>query len=107
MFKFLLLPLMLLTLGASPVAAAADDPSGTIVSVEGNQVTLKVTGETPAWARSGAYLKATDDKGKIVLRRGKISKVDGGTIVLTSAEAKNVKVGTAYKLAKARVNEGC
>jgi hypothetical protein len=108
MLKFMLLPLLFLTLGAAPAAAlAADDPTATVVAVDGNQVTLKVTADVPTWAKPGAYLKASDTDGKIVVRRGKIAKVENGTILLSSAEAKNVKVGKVYKIAKARVNEGC
>lgn len=107
MLKYLFLPLLLLTLGVSSARAAADDPTGKVTSVEGNQVTLQVTGDMPMWARTGGYLKAIDSDGKVVVRRGKIAKVEGRTVVITSAEAKEVKVGKVYKLGKARVNEGC
>lgn len=107
MLKFLLLPLLFLTLNTTPTSAAPADPTATVVAVDGNQVTMKVTAETPSWAKPGAYLKATDADGKMIVRRGKIAKVDGGTIILTSADAKNLQVGKVYKVAKARVNEGC
>jgi hypothetical protein len=107
MLKYLFLPMLLLTLGISSARAAVDGPTGKIMSVEGSQVTLQVAGEMPMWARSGGYLKAFDAEGKIVVRRGKIAKVEGSTLIFTSAEAKELKVGKLYKLAKARVNEGC
>lgn len=106
MLKYFFLPLLLLTIGFSS-ARAADDPTGKVTSVEGGQVTLQVTGELPMWAKKGLYLKATDSEGKVILRRGKITKLEGDILTVTSTEAKNVKVGKVYKLAKQRVNEGC
>lgn len=107
MLKYLLLPLLLLTLNVTPASAAADDPAGTVTAVEGNQVTLTVAGDMPAWARKGAYVKATDSDGKVVLRGAKIVKAEGNTLTVTSVQAKDVKTGKAYKLVKTRVNEGC
>ncbi len=107
MFKYLFLPMLLLTLGFSSASASASDPSGKVASVEGNQVTLEVSGDMPTWARKGGYVKATNDEGKIVLRGAKIIKIEGNTITVTSTQAKDLKVGKAYKLAKARVTEGC
>ncbi|MDQ8154710.1 MAG: hypothetical protein P3B98_08605 [Gemmatimonadota bacterium] len=107
MFKYLLLPLMLLTLGVAPTSATADDPSAKVTAVEGSQVTLEITDEMPTWARKGGYLKATNAEGKIVVRGAKIMKVEGKSITVTSTQAKDLKVGTTYKVAKTRVNEGC
>lgn len=107
MLKYLLLPLLFLTLGSAPASAFADDPSGKVTAVEGNQVTLEVTGDMPAWARKGGYVKATSAEGKLVLRGGKITKIEGNTITITATQAKAMTVGKSYKLAKARVNEGC
>jgi hypothetical protein len=107
MLKYLFLPLLLLTLGVSSASAAADDPTGTVTAVEGNQVTLEVSGDMPTWARKGAYVKATSPEGKVVLRGAKIVKVEGKTITVTSVQAKDLKSGKVYKLAKTRVNEGC
>lgn len=107
MRKFLFLPMLLLTLGFSSASAAADDPSGKVTTVEGNLVTLEVTGDMPTWARKGGYVKATNSAGKIILKGAKIVKVEGNTITVTSTQAKELKAGTVYKIAKARVNEGC
>lgn len=106
MLKYLFLPMLLLTLGFSSASAAADDPSGKVTSVEGNQVTLEVTGDMPTWARKGGYVKATSE-GKIILKGAKIVKVEGKSLTVTSIQAKDLKAGKVYKLAKARVNEGC
>ena len=107
MLKYLFLPMLLLTLGFSSASAAVDDPSGKVTSVEGNQVTLEVTGDMPTWARKGGYVKATNSEGKIILRGAKIVKVEGNTLTVTSTQAKDLKAGKVYKIAKARVNEGC
>lgn len=107
MRKYLFLPMLLLTLGFSSANAAADDPSGTVTSVEGNLVTLEVTGDMPTWARKGGYVKATSAEGKIILKGAKIVKVEGNTLTVTSVQAKELKAGKVYKIAKARVNEGC
>jgi uncharacterized Zn-binding protein involved in type VI secretion len=107
MLKYLFLPMLLLTLGFSSASAAADDPTGKVTAVEGNQVTLEVSGDMPTWARKGAYVKATSSEGKVVLRGAKIVKVEGKAITVTSVQAKDVQSGKVYKLAKTRVNEGC
>jgi hypothetical protein len=107
MLKYLYLPMLLLTLGFSPANAAPDDPAGTVTSVEGTQVTLTVTGAMPTWARKGGYVSAFTAEGKLVVRGAKIVKVDGNILTVTSPKAKELKVGKAYKLAKARVTEGC
>ena len=107
MLKYLLLPMLFLTLGFSSARAAADDPTGKVTSVEGSQVTLEVVGEMPTWARKGGYLKATTAEGKVILRGGKITKIEGNILTATSAEAKEMRVGKIYKLWRGRVNEGC
>lgn len=107
MRKLLLLPFLLLALTFSSAGATTVDPTGKVASIEGNQVTVEVTGEMPSWARKGGYVKATGADGKLVLRGGKVIKVEGNIITLTSAQAKSLKVGVVYKLAKARVTEGC
>ena len=89
MLKYLFLPMLLLTLGFSSASAAVDDPSGKVTSVEGNQVTLEVTGDMPTWARKGGYVKATNSEGKIILRGAKIVKVEGNTLTVTSTQAKD------------------
>lgn len=107
MLRYLLLPMLLLTLGFSSANAAADDPTGTVTTVSGNQVTLEVSGDMPTWARKGAYVKATNAEGKVILRGAKIVKIEGKILTVTTVQAKDLQSGKVYKLAKARVTEGC
>ncbi len=110
MLKFLLVPFMMLTLGAvpaTPAAFAADDPTGKVTAVEGNLVTMEVTGELPFWLKKGAVLRATNAEGKAILRGAKISDIKGTVVVLTTARAKEMTVGEVYKLARGKAAAGC
>jgi len=107
MLKYALIPLMFLTLGFSAPKVVDNDPTGKVTSVEGNLVTLDVTGEMPTWAKKGGYLKATSAEGKVILRGAKIAKVEGNLITVSTAKAKDMTVGEVYKLGKGKVAEGC
>ncbi len=107
MLKYLLLPLMFLTLGFSSPPVVDDDLTGKVTAIEGNVVTMEVTGELPAWARKGGYLKVTDADGKVILRGAKITKSESGIIVVHAAKAKDLAVGTVYKLGRGKPAVGC
>lgn len=107
MLKYFLFPLLFLTLGFSTPPVVDDDPTGKVTAIEGNVVTMDVTGELGAWARKGGYLKVTDADGKVILRGAKISKAEPGVIVVNTAKAKNMTVGTVYKLGRGKPAEGC
>jgi hypothetical protein len=108
MLKYFLFPLLFLTLGFStPTVTTDDEPSGKVTAIEGNVVTMEVTGELPAWAKKGGYLKATDADGKVVLRGAKISKAETGVIAVSTPKAKDMVVGGVYKLARGKAAAGC
>ncbi len=107
MFKYLLVPLLFLTLGFSAPRVPDDEPTAKVTAVEGNQVTFKVTGELPAWVKQGGVLRAADHTGKMIFRVSKITKVDGSIVVVTTTMAKQMVVGAAYKLARGKAAAGC
>jgi hypothetical protein len=107
MLKYLMIPVMLLTLGFSSAMAADDDPTGKATSVEGNVVTLAVTGEMPAWAKKGGYVRTTNAEGKVILRGGKIANIEGNVITVNTAKAKDMVVGEVYTLARGKAAAGC
>ncbi|MBM3906571.1 MAG: hypothetical protein FJ363_00690 [Gemmatimonadetes bacterium] len=110
MLKFLLLPFLFLTLGAAPAvrtAPADDEPTGKVTAVEGNLVTMEVTGELQVWMKKGAYLRATNAEGKAILRGAKIHDIKGTVVIVTTTRAKDMTVGEVYKLARGKASAGC
>jgi hypothetical protein len=110
MLKFLLLPLMMLTLSAAPASPAAftdDDPTGKVTAIEGNLVTIEVAGELPFWLKKGAFLRTTNAEGKAILRGAKITDIKGTLVVVTTTRAKDMTVGEVYKLARGKASAGC
>lgn len=107
MLKYLLLPLMFLTLAFQPARAADDELSGKVTAIEGTVVTMEVMGEMPAWLKKGAYLRTTTAEGKVILRGAKITEVTGNIIVVKTPRAKDKVVGQVYKLAKGKAAAGC
>jgi len=105
--KFLLVPLALLVLGALTPAAAADDPLGKVTSIEGQIVTVEVSGDMPAWAKKGAYLRTTTQGGKVIFRGAKISAVEGNVITVNTVRAKEKTVGTTYQIFRGKPSAGC
>lgn len=108
MFKYLLVPLMLLTFGLAPASFAADgELTGKVVAIDGNVVKLDVTGEMPSWAKKGGYLRTTTTDGKLIFRGAKISSVEGNVITVNTPRAKEKTVGGIYKLARGKASAGC
>lgn len=105
--KFLLVPLALLVLGAVSPAMAADDPVGKVTAIEGKVVTIEVTGDMPAWAKKGGYLRTTTMEGKVIFRGAKITAVEGNVITVNTVKAKEKTVGVTYKLARGKPSAGC
>lgn len=108
MFRFLLVPIMLLALGSlSPALAADDGPVGKVTSIEGQVVTIEVTGDMPAWARRGGYLRTTTMEDKVIFRGAKITAVEGNVITVNTVRAKEKEVGVTYKIARGKASAGC
>lgn len=107
MLKLLLVPLMMLTLGAAPPMSADDELTGKVTAIEGNLVTMEVTGEQPFWLKKGAYLRATNAEGKAILRGAKVNDIKGTVVVVTATRAKEMTVGEVYKLARGKASAGC
>ncbi len=105
--KFLLVLFALLVLAVPPAQAAADDLTGKVTSIEGNVVTIEVTGTIPAWARKGGYLRTTTMEGKVIFRGAKVTSVDNGVITVNTVRAKEKTVGGVYKLARGKASAGC
>lgn len=105
--RFLLLPIVLLLLGALTPALAADGPVGKVTSITGKVVTIEVSGEMPSWAKKGGYLRTTTMDGKVIFRGAKITAVDGNVITVNTVRAKEKTVGTTYKLARGKASAGC
>lgn len=107
MIKTLFVSLMLLALGVVSALAADENQTGKIIAIEGNQVQIEVTGEMPAWAKKGGYLRATLPDGKLLLRGAKITGVEGKVMTITTTKAKEMSVGTNLALAKGKASAGC
>lgn len=105
--KFLLVPFALLVLGILTPAVAAADPVGKVTSIEGQIVTVEVTGDMPSWARKGAYLRTTTMDGKVIFRGAKITDVSGQVITVNTVRAKEKTVGTTYKVFRGKPSAGC
>lgn len=88
---------------------AADDAAlaGKVAAIEGNTVKIEVSGELPVWVKKGGYLRATAADGKLLLRGAKIVAAEGGVITVTTAKAKEMKVGDTYSLGKGKASAGC
>ncbi|MDP3716375.1 MAG: hypothetical protein Q8T13_01245 [Acidobacteriota bacterium] len=106
-FKFLLVLLALLVFGSLSPAVAADDPVGKVTSIDGNIVTVQVTGDMPVWAKKGAYLRTTTMEGKVIFRGAKITAVEGNVITVNTVRAKEKTVGTTYKIFRGKPSAGC
>ena len=106
-FKFLLVLLALLVFGSLSPAVAADDPVGKVTAIDGNIVTVQVTGDMPVWAKKGAYLRTTTMEGKVIFRGAKITAVEGNVITVNTVRAKEKTVGTTYKIFRGKPSAGC
>lgn len=108
MFKKLIAAVVLLAFGFV-YSFAADEAAltGKISAIDGNTVSIEISGDMPAWAKKGGYLRATDSAGKLILRGAKITAAEAGVITVTTTKAKEMKVGDAYTLAKGKASAGC
>lgn len=106
-FRLLLAALLLFVAVAAIPVVAADDPVGKVTSIEGKIVKLEVSGEMPAWAKKGGYLRTTTMDGKVIFRGAKITAVEGNVITVSTVRAKEKTVGTTYKLARGKASAGC
>jgi len=108
MLKKLLLSIILIAFGFV-YAQAADEAAltGKVATIEGNTVKIEVSGEMPAWAKKGCYLRATTGEGKLLLRGAKITGAEASVIIISTAKAKEMKVGDVYTLAKGKASAGC
>lgn len=112
MIKKLLAGLFALALVLAPASAAdsakADDVStGKVTAISGSTAKIEVSGEMAAWIKKGAYVRAVTEKGALVLRGAKVTAVDGKTITVQTAMAKELKVGDSYKMSKGKPSAGC
>jgi protein-disulfide isomerase len=108
MIKQLIAAVVFLAFGLVSSSAAEDAAlTGKVASIDGNTVKIEVTGAMPVWAKKGGYLRATTADGKLVLRGAKITAVEGDSITVTTAKAKEMTVGGTYTLAKGKASAGC
>jgi hypothetical protein len=93
-----------LVLLAALAPAAADKPAalvGTVASIEGVRVELKVEGEKPAWVKTGSGVKVAGGLGKIVA-------VSPAAVTFNTKKAPTLKVGEKLTLQNsATVPAGC
>lgn len=114
MIKKLLLSLLILTCGVA-FAAAADAPKAApdtstakVTAVTGNLVKIEVSGDLAAWMKKGAYVRAvTAAGGTLALRGAKITVIEGNTVTVQTAMAKDMKVGATYLVSKGKPSAGC
>ncbi|MBM3854718.1 MAG: hypothetical protein FJ399_16455 [Verrucomicrobia bacterium] len=111
MIKKLLLALFALTLGLATAQAAdakADETtSAKVTAVSGSTAKFEISGDVAAWIKKGAFVRAVTDKGTLVLRGAKVTAIDGKTVTVQSAMAKELKVGDGFKLSKGKPTAGC
>jgi hypothetical protein len=110
MIKKLFISLMILAFGltaARAADAATDVSNGKVAAISGNNVKIEIVGDAAAWIKKGAYVRALNEKGTLVLRGAKILAVDGNVITVQSALAKDLKVGDSYKMSKGKPSAGC
>jgi hypothetical protein len=108
MIKKLIAAVVLLAFGFI-YSFAADEAAltGKVAAIDGNNVKIQISGELPAWAKKGGYLRATTADGKLLLRGAKITAAEAGVITVTTTKAKEMKVGDTYTLAKGKASAGC
>jgi len=114
MIKNLLLTFVIFACGlafagaADAPKAAPDTSSAKVLAVTGKLVKIEVSGELAAWMKKGAYVRAvTASGGTLALRGAKITVIEGTTITVQTAMAKDMKVGTAYLVSKGKPSAGC
>ena len=108
MIKGLFASLLVLFFGVITSLANEDAAlTGKVIAIEGNQVQIEVSGDLPAWAKKGGYLRATMSDGKLLLRGAKITGAEGKVITTTTPKAKEMKVGDVYTLGKGKASAGC
>lgn len=112
MIKKLLLSFVILTCGLAFAAAdapkaAPDTSSAKVTAVTGNLVKIEVSGELAAWMKKGAYVRAVTSTGNLALRGAKIMVIEGTTLTVQTAMAKEMKVGESYVVSKGKPTAGC
>lgn len=107
MIKKLLLAFTLLAFGLVSALAADKAQTGKVISIEGSIVKIEVAGPMPAWAKKGAFLRAVTSTNELLLRGAKITAIDGAVMIITTAKAKEMKVGDVYTIAKGVASAGC
>jgi hypothetical protein len=107
MNRTFLASLFVLFFGLATVWAAEEGPAGKVLSIEGSNVKIEITGEIPSWARKGGYLRAVTGDGKLFLRGAKIIGVEKNVIEVSTTRAKEIKVGDQYTVGKGKASAGC
>jgi len=114
MIKKLLLSFVIFTCGCAFATAAADAPkaapdtsSAKVIAVTGNLVKIEISGDLAAWMKKGAYVRAVTASGTLTLRGAKITVIEGTTVTVQTAMAKDMKVGETYVLSKGKPSAGC
>ena len=102
MFKRVLLALVAM-LFVSTAAFAADTVKGTVSSIDGQKVTVKLVGDKADWVKKNAPVKIKAITGKIV----EVTGTKDAVIVISTSKASELKVGAEVSIDKGKSMSGC